>query len=166
MNEPFSATVRVLERHKIRLPKDIFSQIPALAEKPPATLRSVAVPGPFGGIQILPGESWSTPARTRVLEQIKSAQATADAADKHWMLLARYFSNMWPVTLSFYGNRYTLVLPDTPRHLGLVPRNEGEYALVFACGAVLEVWRPDAWLALAADTRSKLTQVEEDLTDS
>lgn len=166
MNEPFSATVRVLERHKIRLSKDIYCQIPFLAEKTPETIQAVAMAGPFGGIQVIFQDSMFAASRNRIQALIKKGQATADAATENWMLLARYLSNTWPLTLSFHDRRYTLVLPNTARELGLVPKNEGEEALVFVCGNVLEIWRPQAWINLIQDTRAKLARLEEDLADS
>src|SRR6266576_259557 len=53
MQEPFSETFRVLERHKIRLTKDVYSRIPFFAKKTPETVKAVAVPGRYGGIQII-----------------------------------------------------------------------------------------------------------------
>jgi hypothetical protein len=165
MSEPFSTTVRVLERHKIRFTKEVYSRIPFLAGKTPETVSSLAIPGPFGGIQIIFAESLSAPSRSKIRALVKSGQAAASAADKPWMLLARYISNEWPLTLSFHDGRYTLVLPSTARDLGLVPTKEGEDALLFVCGEVLEIWSPQAWLTATGNARLRLTELIEGTPD-
>jgi len=166
MQEPFSETFRVLERHKIRLTKDVYSRIPFFAKKTPETVKAVAVPGRYGGIQIIFEDASLTNLLRRIETHVQNGQATEQTAVKNWTLLARYLSNVWTLTFSFHDGRYTMVLPRVARDLGLVSKNEGEDVLVFVCGQIFEIWRPDAWVALTTNTGLKIDQLRDDLPDS
>lgn len=164
--ELFSDTLQVLERHKIRLTKDICVKVPFLAKKPQETVTAMAIPGRFGGIQIISDDNSMADLRRQIRELIQDGEASEDAAGKNWTLLARYVANIWSITFSFYDGRYTLVLPSAARELGLVPKNEGDNVLVFVCGEIFEIWRPEAWMSLTNNTGFKLDQLRDDLPDS
>jgi len=97
---------------------------------------------------------------------VRNGGATAERAGENWSLLARYLANVWDMTFSLYENRYTVVLPSVARDLGLVPKNQGEEVIVFICGEIFEIWRPDAWIALQTRTRPRVGLLEEELKNS
>src|SRR5262245_35393589 len=89
----FITTFHVLERHKIRLPADLCLRLPALAQ----TLESVpalAIPGIFGGIQILFGDAPFLQQQKRVDGLVRRGMATEANAGKDWTLLARLSANV------------------------------------------------------------------------
>jgi hypothetical protein len=154
-----------LERHKIRLPNEISSRIPSLA-KANKSVTAAAVPGPFGGIQIIFGEPPLAKLRNQIDLLVRHGKATPERAGENWALLARYVSNVWEMTFSFYEKRYTVVLPSVARDIGLVPKSQSENVIIFVCGEIFEIWSPDAWVALSNSTRLKVGLLEEDLQES
>jgi hypothetical protein len=163
--EPFTTTVKILERHKIRLPQEVHSRIPLLS-KSDKTVTAVAIPGHFGGIQIVFGELPLAEARARIGSLARSGKITAADAQKDWTLLSRYFSNAWNLTFSFYDDRYTVVLPSVARDIGILPKNEGESVVIFLCGEIFELWRTDEWDTLRDSVKLRLGSLEEDLPAS
>jgi len=163
--EAFSTTFQILERHKIRLPHQAATRIQSLA-KGEKKVTATATPGAIGGIQIIFGEPPLANLRNRIDTLVRRGEATPERAGENWVLLARYVSNIWEMTFSLYQGIYTAVLPSVAREIGLVPKNQGEEVIIFICGQIFEIWRPDAWIALRASTVPRLTLLEEDLPDS
>jgi hypothetical protein len=161
---PFTTTLEVLERHKLRLPLEVYGRIPFLASAPQKQT-ATAVPGQFGGIQVIAGELPLARLRTRLVTLSDNGKATAERAGEAWTLLARYVSNAWDVTFSFYENRYTAVLPSVARDLGLVPK-KGQEALIFIYGDIFEIWRTDAWNALNGSMGPRIELLEADLEET
>src|SRR5262249_32787310 len=113
------------------------------------------------GIQIIFDDASLTDLRKQLETLVQNGQATEQAVGENWTLLARYVSNVWPLTFSFHDGRYTMVLPSVARALGLVSKNEGEDVLVFVCGQIFEIWRLEVWVALTTNTRMKIDQLRD-----
>ncbi len=137
-----TATALVLERHKIRIPEKVAAALPTLASREKKA-RALAVPGHYGGVQILFGEPPLAKAREHIEKRLAKGRAKEEQASEEWTLLARYLSNLWEITFSLDRDRYTMVLPMVARDIGLIPKTEGEEVLIFVCGAIFEIWNPD-----------------------
>lgn len=162
----FSTTLRRLERHKVRFPKDIFSRIPILAKEPSQSVIAIAIPGHFGGMQIIANDPQLTAWQNQVGNLVRNDRPEPMEAGNRWTTLARFLSNAWEMTFSFNAGRYTAVLPKVARDLGLAPKNEGDEVVVFSCGQIFEIWAPEAWITANRHARSKLAELAEELPDS
>ena len=159
--QSFSTTLQILERHKIRIPEELYHRNSELSKA--AKVTATAIPGPFGGIQILFGGQPLAELQSRIYALASQGKATAESAGNEWTLLARLLTNAWTATFSFHQKAFTLVLPSEARGLGLVPKNQGEEVLIFFYGEILEIWHPDAWNALSMRSRSKIRMLEQEL---
>jgi len=59
--------------------------------------------------------------------------------DETTLLLAMELAMTWDVSLDSDGR---LVLPETPRKLGIVP-GAGQTVAIFVYGEIVQIWRPD-----------------------
>jgi hypothetical protein len=164
LQQPVTAACQVLERHKVRLPNEVSHQIPQLkgANK---SVAAWAVPGEFGGIQIVFSELPNSGLRARIEHLIRRGDTKASEAKENWTLIARSLSNAWGMTFSLYGKTFTAVLPDVARALRLVPEKLGDHVIIFICGDIFEIWHPDQWLAVNKDTKSRMDLIETDLQE-
>jgi DNA-binding transcriptional regulator/RsmH inhibitor MraZ len=105
----------------------------------------------------------SDTARFRRLQARLAREPLKTAASAQELGLVRFLVSLWEVRID--GSR-RLTLPEEARRLGLVPEKEGEYAVVWGAGEVLEVWSPERWLAASNSAEVLARALREAETDA
>jgi hypothetical protein len=168
MAQPWRFWLKTIEsQHRIRVASELAEVVPWLNPQPSFQGDCLGSLGAAGQFQI----SKNQPAGD-VLSDLASSLATSPAqpveSGAEWRRLARFSSMTWPMRISFEkaGSRFTFVLPEEPRDLGILP-SSGQ-VVVFAVGFI-EVWKPKDWLShvqsASADLRRIVPAVSNELAE-
>ena len=158
-------TLRVEQRHRIRLPVEINEIVPWLKDaKEP--VESVAVPGPVGGVQVKPLAAYQSVVR-RLNDAVAASPPSIDEASDDWVDVGRLLATAWPVSFSLERTpRFTMTIPEDARRATLLP-GAGGTVVVFAFGEVVEIWDAGKWYehvrVIAKSRVERLDQAIEDL---
>lgn len=145
--------VTVDQQCRIRLSKEIGLVVPWLKEASGALACRVSV-GAAGGAQIATEDCWKSQFRA-VAGRLKGKPARGPDAGAPWMNYVRFLASTWPLAIRAEESRFSITLPEEPRKLALLP-GANERAVVFAIGAVLELWKADEWLQRARSVAGNL----------
>jgi len=143
----FRVLVRDVEpQHRLRIPNE-FARLLAWLPEREEKIVAVGLIGPIGGMQIVPMESNLAKTRGRFQSKLNIVPAKIEETVSALVDATRYLATAWHVSFSYdpARSRYTLVLPEEARLLGIVPK-EGEGAVIFATGEILEIWPATAWV--------------------
>ena len=154
-----SQILKVDERARLRLPRQLATAVSWLASSH-EDVSCLAMVGLKGGIVLCPLALLA--ARLELMTGLSSDQFRRTAAGSEILDYARYAATSWPVTISFEAksSRYAFYLPEGARKLGLVPNN-GERAVVFAAGEILEVWTAPDWIAYLRRVGGNIGRLEQ-----
>lgn len=141
---PFSTWVLTVDDYnRLRLPADVELVVPWLG-RGRDRVQGVASAGPAGGMRVAPQGSLES--RVRPIEAALRAKGPQPhEPGSAWIAVARYAAMSWPLSVHVESSRFTLTLPEKARKLRLVPGKK-ETAVVFAVGAILEIWTAEDWL--------------------
>jgi len=145
------------DRPRLRLPKQLAIAVSWLASSN-EDLSCLATVGVRGGIQVYPRTALSD--RSNLLTRLSLKQLRRTAAGSDLLDYARYSSTSWHLTIAVESSRYALYLPEEARKLRLVPTN-GERAVVFAAGEILEVWTTADWIGHLRRVGAKIDYLEQ-----
>jgi DNA-binding transcriptional regulator/RsmH inhibitor MraZ len=145
--------------NRVRLPPETADFIPWLKE---SSRKAIMSPGLHGGVQLFHDNSLVDNGIRQIVSKLVDSQPKADEAGTEWMRLIR--SQITQCEVEFSEDRYGIVLPREFRQMSLLP-NQGETAVVFVFGEVLEIWRADRWVEYVRDARNSILEVTERALD-
>jgi len=139
--------VKVVEKNRIRPPKELADVISWLNTETGNSIDCLARLGPFGGLQIFPLNENTEKVPNKIAKSLDIFSPRAEEASQNRIKFAHYLSFTWRVKLTYQPRekRFELVLPEEPRKLQYVPE-QNEYAIVFASGEIFEIWHQRDWV--------------------
>jgi DNA-binding transcriptional regulator/RsmH inhibitor MraZ len=154
----------VHKQHRIRLEGAVFEAIRWLQAD--ATSDGILSIGATGQLQLSKEPLYSAALHRKITSGLEASPLTATESADRLSSLVRFMASNWPVTLSVESarQRVTFVIPKAPRDLGIAPQI-GESVVVFVSGDIVEIWKRDHWLAYAAATRQRLTELADHAVD-
>jgi hypothetical protein len=156
--------VEVDDAHRIRVDRDIYGMVSWLTPGP-EPIECTGMPGPMGGLQVEPLAAHEDDLR-RFRAALGASLPAARESGQGWMDVARLLATAWRMTVNREPSRISVTLPEPARQSLLVPQAGGT-AVVFGCGAVLEIWDAADWhahgRATAARRAAAMSKALEDL---
>jgi DNA-binding transcriptional regulator/RsmH inhibitor MraZ len=116
------------------LPKGVTEIFPWLSLETP--IEVLAGRGARGGLRL-----YSPEQRDQITAAMRQVADSAGDPDQLDVDMARSLGMTWEIRIEAGGR---LILPEPARKLGLAPSAPG-VGVVFAYGAILEIWRLRAW---------------------
>jgi DNA-binding transcriptional regulator/RsmH inhibitor MraZ len=162
--QPFRTWVlTVEEKNRVRLPREITTVVPWIDLKTEQT-ECVGVPGPFGGIQVMPLADYQQDVQP-FADAIVEMPPRASESPQKWVDVARLLATAWLVPVNVEAGRITITLPEPPRRAYQVPQS-GAAVVVFGFGNILEIWDALKWHDhVRATARRRATAISEALED-
>ena len=152
---PFAGYYLLVEsQHRIRLPRSI-GLIVRWLRRPPNSTDCVATISYEGSLRLWPADGELNSIHKALVTNLDSKIASGNELLDEDLEIARLMSSIWPVCICGEPSRYSFVLPEPARKLGIAP-SKGELAVVFAAPSILEIWRPADWIARIRGTAEKL----------
>ncbi len=141
--DPFGTWVVTVEEHnRVRIPLEIRTVVPWI-DLQTGQVECVGVPGPFGGIQIMPLADHQQEV-LRFSAAIAESPPSASESPQKWVDAARLLATSWLVLVSIEASRISITLPEPPRRAQQVPQSGGT-VVVFGFGNILEIWDALKW---------------------
>jgi len=141
--QPFHTWVLTVEdRNRVRLPLEITAVVPWIDLKT-EPIECVGVPGPFGGIQVMPLADYQQDVLPFV-EAVAEAPPGASESHQKWVDVARLLATAWLLPVNVEASRITITLPEPARRAQQVPQSGGS-VVVFGFGNILEIWDAVKW---------------------
>jgi hypothetical protein len=135
---PFRVIVRDVEKqYRLRLPGEFAGLTKWLSASEDMRSQSLGVVGPLGGMQLIPLDCSVSQTRNTLRSELLELPAQVDEVTAAFTDAVRYLATAWYVDISYERkkDRFTLVLPEEARLLGVVP-HQGESAVIFATGQI------------------------------
>jgi len=165
--EPLKLWVlKVQSQHRLRLSREAAEYVTWLRTTKGFSIKCVGRVGPSGQLQIIPKER-----EELVLQKSRSSlqvvPASANEISAPWLEIARFSAAGWEIICSFESEngRFTFVLPEGPRDLGIVP-SEGGVVAVFGTGEILEIWPAHKWIQYVSNVSANLKQLTKIALDA
>lgn len=156
----------IQEQYRVRIGGEIAEVVPWLKAEKGFKATCGGFIGAAGQFQIAI-RSLGSEVVASLEASLRATPAHAEESSSSWARFARFTSMTWELTCSFEEGtgRFSLVLPKEPRDLGILP--ESGQIVVFAAGAVVELWKPAEWLehgrAAHSDIKTLITETTNEL---
>ena len=141
--DPFQTWVATVdEKNRVRVPLEISTVVPWIDLKS-EQIECVLVPGPSGGIQVVPLADHRHDVQPFVAAAAGTPPGASESPQK-WVDVARLLATVWLVPVNIEASRISITLPEPPRRAEQVPQS-GNAVVVFGFGNNLEIWDALKW---------------------